>query len=236
MAGSSEEMSQVIMEALLLRGVPEASVLLAIAVVAKGQEIAKLKVSPERLDFGQLAAGQTATMEFVIEGATGHIIVESDQVWVASTQFGPQQTRTSIKVKPLMEGILWTSLKLMTTTGETLEVPVQAQWVSSGVISTLDTTHKANERWLDMGRSYYRANRFADALSAFEEAMRLDPGDATAYVGRGKALRRLNRYREALAAFERALAAFERANELDSGYATAFYEKDSLCQAFLRRI
>ena len=101
---SSEEMSQVTVEALLLRGVPEASALLAISEITKGQTLSKMTVNPERLDLGQLVAGQTAMIEFAVEGATGHIIAESDQVRVTPNKFGPQQTLIRVEVKPMMEG------------------------------------------------------------------------------------------------------------------------------------
>ena len=38
---------------------------------------------------------------------------------------------------------------------------------------------------MQQGAEHYRAKRYQEALAAFEEAIRIDPNDATAYVSRG---------------------------------------------------
>lgn len=53
--------------------------------------------------------------------------MESDQVRVTPQQFGAGTTTIRVEVRPLAGGVLWTTLKLVTA-GETLEVPVLAQW------------------------------------------------------------------------------------------------------------
>ena len=140
----TDEQRQATVEALLLRGLPEASVLLAVATVAASKTgpaqststpaaptLARLQASVSSLDFGVLRPGQGATQELEIEGGPGQVIIESDQIQVTPTQFGAGSTCLRVELHPLTSGLLWTTLKLMTA-GETLEVPVMAQWQDGG--------------------------------------------------------------------------------------------------------
>jgi len=61
----------------------------------------------------------------------------------------------------------------------------------------------------------HKAKRYGEALSAFEQALRLDPKDASIYNFKGVILCDLKRYNEALAAFEQAL-------QFDPGFAIAY--------------
>ena len=131
----SEDNRHATAEALMIRGLPEAPVLLAVdTVTSRGntppQPPKRLWASVERLDFGELRAGQAASAEFEAHGGPGQVVVESDQVQVTPTQFGLGLTRFRVEVKPLASGVLWTRLKLVTA-GETLELPVVAQWTEA---------------------------------------------------------------------------------------------------------
>ena len=136
----SPALRQTIVEALLMRGLPEASVLLAVATVGGSgtgstqttavpvaPTPARLQASVSSLDFGSLRPGQGATQELEVQGGPGHVSVESDHVQVTPTQFGARSTRLRVELRPLTSGLLWTTIKLMTA-GETLEVSVTAQW------------------------------------------------------------------------------------------------------------
>ena len=132
----SPALQQTIVEALLMRGLPEASVLLAVAtVVGSGTDAtqttaaspARLQASVTHLDFGILRPGQGAVLDLEVQGGPGHVIVESDQIQITPTQFGTGSTRLWVELRPLTSGLLWTAIKLMTA-GETREVPVTAQW------------------------------------------------------------------------------------------------------------
>jgi Flp pilus assembly protein TadD len=46
--------------------------------------------------------------------------------------------------------------------------------------------------------------RYEEAIAAFDQAIRLNPNDATFYYGKGIALNDLNRYEEAKQVFEKA--------------------------------
>ena len=129
----SEDNRLATVEALMLRGLPEAPVLLAVDTVVRNEESPPppkhLRVSVERLDLGVLSPDQGATAEFEVQGGPGQVVVDSDQVRVTPQQFGAGVTRIRVEVKPLASGgALWTTLKLLTAS-ETLEVPVVAQWI-----------------------------------------------------------------------------------------------------------
>jgi len=129
----SEDNRLATVEALMLRGLPEAPVLLAVDTVVRNEGSPpppkRLRASVERLDLGVLPLGQGATAEFEVQGGPGQVVVDSDQVRVTPQQFGAGVTRIRVEVKPLASGgALWTTLKLLTAS-ETLEVPVVAQWI-----------------------------------------------------------------------------------------------------------
>ena len=60
--------------------------------------------------------------------------------------------------------------------------------------------------------------RYEAAIVAYDQAIRIDPNDASAYHNKGVALGKLQRYEEALMAFEQAL-------RLDPNDASAYYDK-----------
>ena len=141
------EQRQATVEALLVRGLPEATVFLAVATVVGGaaspvltppamSALGRLQASVANLDFGTLRSGQGAVLELDVQGGPGQVSVESDQLQVTPPQFGAGPTRLRVTVRPLTSGLLWTSLKLMTA-GETLEVPVTAQWQATAAPSPL---------------------------------------------------------------------------------------------------
>ncbi|HEY7122685.1 MAG TPA: tetratricopeptide repeat protein [Ktedonobacterales bacterium] len=66
-------------------------------------------------------------------------------------------------------------------------------------------SQKTREQWLAEGNAHWKARRYAEALTAFEETLRQDPASAFAWSGKGNALRDLKRPQEALAAYEEAL-------------------------------
>lgn len=121
-------------EALMLRGLLEVPVLLAVDTVTSSRSKPKvatnLSAAPTNLDFGTLIPGQGGSIDFRVQGGPGQIVVESDQLRVTPLQFGYGITPVRVEVRPLTGGLLWTTLKLVTT-GETLEVPVLAQWAGS---------------------------------------------------------------------------------------------------------
>ena len=57
----------------------------------------------------------------------------------------------------------------------------------------------------NQGNVLYQLQRYAEALAAYEQAIRLDPNDATLYSNKGHAVQHLGRHEEVLAAYEQAI-------------------------------
>jgi len=72
-------------------------------------------------------------------------------------------------------------------------------------LNALQALQKTSQEWRMEGYTLNNQKRYADALTAYEQAIRLDPNDAITYYNKGIALRNLQRYLEALAASEQAL-------------------------------
>jgi WD40 repeat protein/Tfp pilus assembly protein PilF/transcriptional regulator with XRE-family HTH domain len=69
------------------------------------------------------------------------------------------------------------------------------------VPATLDNA----EYWLQEGNIYLEGQRYEDALSAYERALKLDPNFALAYANKGRTLFGLARYEEALNSINQAI-------------------------------
>ena len=140
----SAQVREAVVEALFLRGLPEATVLLAIdTVAATAHQIPtestigddgkskhhglRLAVDMATLNFGVLPVDSPGILSLMVLGGPGHVAVESDQLTVRPMQFGPEDTQVQVEVRPLVGSVLWTSIKLITA-AETLEVPVVAEW------------------------------------------------------------------------------------------------------------
>ena len=63
---------------------------------------------------------------------------------------------------------------------------------------------KSKEQWITEGNSLYELKRYKEAITAYEQAIRLDPNDAWAYNNKGLALEQLGKKREAQQAYTRA--------------------------------
>lgn len=66
-------------------------------------------------------------------------------------------------------------------------------------------TQKTKDEWIREGHTHYNATHYEDALFAYEQAIILEPNDATSYLYRGNALFGLSRYQEAYAAYHQAI-------------------------------
>lgn len=79
-------------------------------------------------------------------------------------------------------------------------------------------TEESKEQWLQEGNAYSQANRYEEALAAYEQAIRLEPNYARSYLNKGEALSKLRRYSDALAAFDQAI-------RLDPNYARSYHNR-----------
>jgi len=61
------------------------------------------------------------------------------------------------------------------------------------------------EQRLNEGDNHYKTEHYAEALTAYEQAIRLDPGNASAYNSKGNVLYALERSKEASEAYDQAM-------------------------------
>lgn len=80
---------------------------------------------------------------------------------------------------------------------------------------------KTQEQWLQEGNDYYGAKHYDEALMAYEQAIRLNPNNATFHRNKGNALKMLGRNKEAVLAYEQAI-------QLDPKNATFYRNKGNL--------
>ncbi len=91
------------------------------------------------------------------------------------------------------------------------------------VTTFIRALQKTAQQFLKEGDSLYRHKRYEEALTAYEQAIRLDPNNAVAHYNKGNTLNDLKRHKEALAACEQAIS-------LDPNYALAYNNKgNDLC-------
>ncbi len=78
--------------------------------------------------------------------------------------------------------------------------------------------NKTKEQWLDEGNTHYDAERYKEAIAAYDHAIALDPNYAAAYNNRGKAYLELKEYRLAIADYDRAI-------QIDPNYVKAYFNR-----------
>jgi tetratricopeptide (TPR) repeat protein len=76
------------------------------------------------------------------------------------------------------------------------------------------------EEWYNKGWALGNQGKYAEAIQAYDEAIRLDPEDAGPWNDKGSALYNLGKYAEAIQAYDEAI-------RLDPGDAIAWYNKGS---------
>jgi tetratricopeptide (TPR) repeat protein len=70
---------------------------------------------------------------------------------------------------------------------------------------SLESNATDAESWYYLGRTKYNENRFAEAIHAFEECLKLEPANVKAEANRGLAIAALGRAGEALAVYRHAI-------------------------------
>ncbi len=98
------------------------------------------------------------------------------------------------------------------------QVPTLAQTYPLGV------SQRSKGQWMQEGNTLRDLKRYQEALSAYEQAIRLDPNDAYAYRCKGDALYDLKHYQEALAAYEQAIRLDPNFAQAYNGKGTALYD------------
>jgi tetratricopeptide (TPR) repeat protein len=72
-------------------------------------------------------------------------------------------------------------------------------------VVVLPAPTRTKEEWLKIGNDHSHAQRYEEAIVAYDQAIRLDPNYVFAYTNKGDALNGLKRYEEAIAACDQAL-------------------------------
>ena len=82
---------------------------------------------------------------------------------------------------------------------------------------------RTKEEWFKIGNDLYKLERYEEAITAYDQAIRLDPGDALSYHGKGDVLNELERYEEAITAYDQVI-------RLDPNFVNAYHGKGrTLC-------
>ena len=92
------------------------------------------------------------------------------------------------------------------------------------VIQELSLSLKTKEEWLKEGKALSNRKQFEEALSAYEQAIQLDPTNSATFGYKSYVLNRLKRYLEALEAAERAIQ-LDPTNSAAFGYKSYALEK-----------
>ena len=136
-------------EALRLRGVPEAAALLATSVVVDAAAslprpatsqppfsqpgVGTAGAAPpvaavESLSFGTLAPGTGGVLTVEVSGGPGRVELGSDHLRVQPVRFGPGATTLRLELLPAAGGALFAELRLVADHGPALALPVVAVW------------------------------------------------------------------------------------------------------------
>ena len=84
--------------------------------------------------------------------------------------------------------------------------------------SDTDLSEISATNWSEIGRQAIDANRWNEALNAYDKAIELNPNDASAYNNRGLAYSNLGKYKQAILSYDRAI-------ELNPKDADAYYNR-----------
>ncbi len=120
---------ETVQRALMLRGVPEAPAMLALATVTAPSSAHPLTVSVDHLDFGVLDSGVGATVEIMIGGGPGRLVAGSDAIHIEPDVFGVMPTVVTVGVEGLPGGMLLSSITVVTER-ESRDLAVMARWTA----------------------------------------------------------------------------------------------------------
>jgi serine/threonine protein kinase len=165
-------------------------------------------------------------------GVTLHQLLTGNDPTQTPFQFSPLQLQgqpTSPELESLIMQMLEINVNKRPDSMAVVKQELQriATWKSalspSSSLSAAQTSvsgvdQAAKKQLLDTSNDLYKAKRYQETLLACEQALQLDPNDASIYNLKGDVLSDLKRYEEALIAFEQAI-------QLNPGTATAYKNK-----------
>jgi tetratricopeptide (TPR) repeat protein len=112
-----------------------------------------------------------------------------------------------------------------------LNIDVPSSSVSSSITSTEPGAVKSAEDWFNEGVALDDQGNYADAIKAYDEAVKLDPNYAEAWYNNGNALYRQGKYDESIKAFNEAIKAYDEAIKQDPNDANLCYGKGNALNA-----
>ena len=71
-------------------------------------------------------------------------------------------------------------------------------------LTALQAPEKSPQQWVDKGNKLYSLKRYEEAITAYDQAIHLDPNNTFAYNNKGLALQQLGKNKEAQQAYKRA--------------------------------
>ena len=134
---------------------------------------------------------------------------------------------TALRMSSIIEMKVSTTPQTSLPTTPSAGMPMLAQTVTPAP----GLMQKTKEQILYEGDIHYGAKRYAEALSAYELAIQLDPVYAKSYRNKGNALYRLKRHEEALAAYEQALTIDPSSSPAWNGKGNVLYSENKLRDA-----
>ncbi len=124
-------------------------------------------------------------------------------------------------------GMLLTKLSELPSVDRQIKVNTTTHYLVETDPRVNEDIRESVENLLKNGREQYDMHKYQDALSAYEQAIRLDPKYALSYTAKGQALYKLERYKKSLTAYEKAI-------QLDPQNAQSFQGKGKvLCHSNL---
>jgi tetratricopeptide (TPR) repeat protein len=94
-------------------------------------------------------------------------------------------------------------------------------------LTALQAPEKSPQQWVDKGNKLYSLKRYEEAITAYDQAIRINPNDATTYNNKGISLHGLRRYEEAITTYDQAI-------HLDSNNTFAYNNKGISLHALRR--
>ncbi|MBM3845945.1 MAG: tetratricopeptide repeat protein [Verrucomicrobia bacterium] len=182
----------------------------AAAPIATQRETLRMIESLERLEkrIQELESAASGTKQGVLPAVTFEPVGRSGSTETKTAQTAPTS-------KPGVQALSSSDAETATSDAGTLsELPLKtAKSVLGGILGK-------GEALLQLGQP-------AEALTAFEEALRLDPAMVEGWVKKGSALERLDRMEDALQCYDHAIA-------LDGSFTLAYLYKGGVCNRLER--
>jgi tetratricopeptide (TPR) repeat protein len=103
--------------------------------------------------------------------------------------------------------------------------PLPTPTIAPAMGVTLEATPVSAQGWFELGKTYYKAGQWQQAVTAFEQVIALDPQYQAAYANLGAAYHRLNQLDQAEIRYQKALALNPQDGEVVYNLAAVYLQK-----------